>query len=98
MANCVDPDEMVHHEPSHQDLLCLQRYLFLSLGMKALTKMSISKVQTYLLLHQSRPLHLPKDVLWVIQQHRWPTGRKSVPDGHDDHVQVFPHLLVKQEK
>ena len=25
MANNVDPDEMAHYEPSHQDLHCLQR-------------------------------------------------------------------------
>ena len=27
MANSVDPDEMAHYEPSHQDLHCLQRFL-----------------------------------------------------------------------
>ena len=29
MANSVDPDEMAHYEPSHQDLHYLQRYLVL---------------------------------------------------------------------
>ena len=27
MANSVDADEIAHHEPSHLDLHCLQRYL-----------------------------------------------------------------------
>ena len=36
MANCVDPDEMAHYEPSHLDLHCLQRYLPRSAGMKGL--------------------------------------------------------------
>ena len=36
MANSVYPDEMAHHEPSHLDLHCLQRYLFWSAGMKGL--------------------------------------------------------------
>ena len=26
VANSVDPDEMAHHEPSHLDLHCLQKY------------------------------------------------------------------------
>ena len=30
MANSVDPDEMALSEPSHLDLLCLQRGLFQS--------------------------------------------------------------------
>ena len=36
MANSVDPDETAHYEPSHLDRLCLQRYLFLSAGLKGL--------------------------------------------------------------
>ena len=31
MANSVDPDEMAHYEPSHLDLHCLQRYLYMGL-------------------------------------------------------------------
>ena len=27
--NSVDPDETAHYEPSHLDLHCLHRYLFL---------------------------------------------------------------------
>ena len=37
MANDVDPDEMAHYEPSHLDLPCLHKYLFLSIGLKGLT-------------------------------------------------------------
>ena len=33
-ANSVDPDEMAHNEPSHQDLHCLRRYLVWSAGLK----------------------------------------------------------------
>ena len=36
MANCADPDEMSHYELSHLDLLCLQKYLCLSVGMEGL--------------------------------------------------------------
>ena len=36
MANSVDPDEMAHYEPSHQDLHCLHKYLFWSAGMEGL--------------------------------------------------------------
>ena len=36
MANCVDPDEMAHNEPSHLDLHCLHKYLFWSAGLKGL--------------------------------------------------------------
>ena len=32
MASSVDPDEMAHYEPSHQDLHCLHRYLYQSSG------------------------------------------------------------------
>ena len=28
MANSVDPDEMAHNEPSHQDLHCLHKICF----------------------------------------------------------------------
>ena len=34
IANCVDPDETAHAEPSHQDLYCLHRYLVWSAGLK----------------------------------------------------------------
>ena len=37
MANSIDPDETARYEPSHQDLHCLHRYLFLSAGHKRLT-------------------------------------------------------------
>ena len=40
MANSVDPDEMAHHEPSHLDLHCLQRYLPRSAGLKCLWRLS----------------------------------------------------------
>ena len=33
-VNSVDPDEMAHIEPSHQDLHCLHRYLVWSAGLK----------------------------------------------------------------
>ena len=36
-ANSVDPDEVAHDEPSHQDLRCLQIQLFLSLVLKELS-------------------------------------------------------------
>ena len=32
LANNVGPDETAHYEPSHQNLCCLQRYLFWSAG------------------------------------------------------------------
>ena len=35
-ANTVDLDEVAHHEPPHQDLLCLQIQLILSLVFKEL--------------------------------------------------------------
>ena len=38
MANSVDPDEMAHNEPSHQDLHCLHRYWFWSAGLKGINK------------------------------------------------------------
>ena len=34
MANSVDPNETARYEPSHQDLHCLQRYLFGSARLK----------------------------------------------------------------
>ena len=34
MSNRIDSDEMTHYEPSHLDLHCLQRYIFLSAGSK----------------------------------------------------------------
>ena len=37
MANSVYPDETALHEPSHLDLLCLYRYLFLSAGLGEFT-------------------------------------------------------------
>ena len=36
MPNSVDPDETAPYEPSHQDLHCLQRYLYWSIGLKGL--------------------------------------------------------------
>ena len=36
VANGEDPDEMAHHEPSHLDLHCLQRYLFWPASLKRL--------------------------------------------------------------
>ena len=36
MANSVDPEEMDHYKHSHQDLHCLQKYLFCSAGLKRL--------------------------------------------------------------
>ena len=41
MANCVEPDETAHYEPSHQDLHCLHRYMVLDCraeGFKAVSK------------------------------------------------------------
>ena len=38
LANCVEPDEMAHYEPSHLDLRSLHRYLYRSTGLKGLTK------------------------------------------------------------
>ena len=35
-ANSIDPDEMVCYKPSHLDLHYLQKYLFLSEGIKGL--------------------------------------------------------------
>ena len=34
MANSVEPDEMAHYEPSHQDLNCLQKHCFSLQGRK----------------------------------------------------------------
>ena len=45
MANSVDPDETARYEPSHQDLHCLQRYLYWSSGMKELKSMSVLVVK-----------------------------------------------------
>ena len=39
MANSVDPDEMAHNEPSHPDLHCFQRYLFLVCRLKWLKRL-----------------------------------------------------------
>ena len=36
MASSVNPGEMSHYEPSHLDLHCLHRYLYLSIGLKGL--------------------------------------------------------------
>ena len=36
MANSVDPDEVAHNEPPHQDLAVLKIQLFSSLVFKAL--------------------------------------------------------------
>ena len=33
-ANRVDPDEMAHYKPFHQDLHCLQKYMFWSTEQK----------------------------------------------------------------
>ena len=38
MANSVDPDETARNEPSHLDLLCLHRYLFLSAELKGIRR------------------------------------------------------------
>ena len=40
-ANRIDPDEMAHYKPSHQDLLCLQRYMFWSTGQKVTVKVTL---------------------------------------------------------
>ena len=32
MSNSVDPDETAHHEPSHLDLCCLQKPVFIACG------------------------------------------------------------------
>ena len=37
-ANSVDPDETAHYEPSHLDLHCLKRFVYLSAGMRELNK------------------------------------------------------------
>ena len=36
MANCVNPDETAHNDPTHQDLHCLHWYLFCLLGWKVM--------------------------------------------------------------
>ena len=36
MASSADPDEMAHYEPSHQDLHCLGKKMFWSVGLKGL--------------------------------------------------------------
>ena len=36
MANCVDPDETAHYEPSHLELHCLHKHLFWSTRLKRL--------------------------------------------------------------
>ena len=36
MANSVDPDKMVHNEPSYQDLHGLQMFMFKAAGLKEL--------------------------------------------------------------
>ena len=47
MANCVDPDETARYEPSHLDLHCLKRYLFLSVRLEGLTSVA-AKLNTFL--------------------------------------------------
>ena len=42
MANSVDPDETAH-EPSHQDLQCLHRYLFTPVSLKGLMSIIVSE-------------------------------------------------------
>ena len=32
MSNSVDPDETAHDEPSHLDLCCLQKPIFIACG------------------------------------------------------------------
>ena len=32
MSNSIDPDQTAHHEPSHLDLCCLQKPIFIPLG------------------------------------------------------------------
>ena len=32
MSNSVDPDETAHYEPSHLDLRCLQKPIFIAYG------------------------------------------------------------------
>ena len=38
MTNSVDPDEVAHNEPPHQDLHCLLVQLFSSMALKVLIK------------------------------------------------------------
>ena len=41
IANNEDPNETAHHELSHLDLHCLQRYLYWYIGMKRLRTSSL---------------------------------------------------------
>ena len=52
MTNSVDPDEVAHDEPPHQDLHCLQIQLFSSLVVKEVIATQYSLKVTSLLLSQ----------------------------------------------
>ena len=47
----VDPDEVAHHEPPHQDLRCLQIQLFSSLVVKELKLNLCSDLSNILFTH-----------------------------------------------
>ena len=42
VANSVDPDDTAHYVPFHQDLHCLQKYIFWFVGMKGLNNIFLS--------------------------------------------------------
>ena len=44
LANSVDPDEIARYELSLLDLHCLQKYSYLSAGLKQLTSKDDSKI------------------------------------------------------
>ena len=48
MTNSVDPDETARHEPSHQDLHCLQRYLLWSARLKGLIDVCLCALSPFL--------------------------------------------------
>ena len=61
MANSVDPDETVRYEPSHQDLHCLQRYLYWFVGMRVLT-LILNRKDNLLSILQLYIIYLDKEV------------------------------------
>ena len=79
MANCVDPDEMAHHEPYHLDLHCLQKYQFWSAGLKGLFISRPMKC-TYEMDHYIRKSN---------QKHHYSNGAQN-----DLSLSLFSHAIV----
>ena len=50
-AISIDPDEVAHNEPPHQDLCCLQILLFLSLSLQVLVIEMVDMDEADIVLH-----------------------------------------------